>query len=60
MVEFWTNETKVSRNKKYMVRHRISRKRWEEHAIHFLEEPHVHSSIYFIWFYASAFILVLL
>ncbi len=48
MVEFWTNETKVSRNKKNMARHHISKKRWEEHVIHFLEDPLVHSSIYFI------------
>jgi hypothetical protein len=48
MVEFWIDETKVSPNKKNMVRHCINRKRWGKHGIHFLKEPHVHFSIYFI------------
>jgi hypothetical protein len=29
MVVFWTNETKVSPNKKDVVRHCISKKKWE-------------------------------
>ncbi len=48
MVEFWTNETRVNPNKKDVVRHHINKKRWEEHVIHFLKEPHVHFPIYFI------------
>jgi hypothetical protein len=39
MVDFWTNETKVSLNKKDIMKHRIMKNIWEEHAIHFLEEP---------------------
>lgn len=44
LVEFWTNETRVSPNKGDVMKHRIMKNRWEKHVIHFLEEPHVHSS----------------
>jgi hypothetical protein len=42
VVEFWTNETRVSSNKKDIMKPRIMKNIWEEHATHFLEEPHVH------------------
>jgi hypothetical protein len=44
MVEFWTNEIKVSPNKQDVMKHHIMKNRWEKHGMHFLEEPHVHSS----------------
>jgi hypothetical protein len=37
VVEFWTNETRVSLNKKDIMKNI-----WEEHATHFLEEPQIH------------------
>jgi hypothetical protein len=42
MVEFWTNETRVSLNKKDIMKHCIMKNIWEKHATHFLEEPQVH------------------
>jgi len=44
VVEFWTNEDRVSPNKQDVMKHYIMKNRWEEHATHFLEEPQVHSS----------------
>lgn len=38
-VEFWKNETRVNLNKKDIMKHRIMKNIWEEHAIDFLEEP---------------------
>jgi hypothetical protein len=39
IVDFWTNETRVSPNKRDAVKHRTNKNKWEEHAIHFLEKP---------------------
>jgi hypothetical protein len=37
-----TNETRVSPNKKDIMKHHIMKNIWEDHATHFLEEPQVH------------------
>jgi hypothetical protein len=42
VVEFWKNETRVNPNKKGIMKHRIMKNIWEEHASYFLEEPQVH------------------
>lgn len=47
LVEFWSSETRVNPNKQNVMKHRIMKNRWEKHVIHFLEEPHVHSSNFF-------------
>jgi hypothetical protein len=39
VVEFWTNDDRVSPNKQDVMKHCIMKNRWEEHATHFLEEP---------------------
>jgi hypothetical protein len=39
VVEFWTNETRVSPNKKDIMKHHIMKNIREKHVIHFLEEP---------------------
>jgi hypothetical protein len=39
LVDFWANETRVSPKKRDVVKHRTNKNKWEEHAIHFLEEP---------------------
>jgi len=39
VVEFWKNETRVSPNKKDIVKHHIVKNIREEHVIHFLEKP---------------------
>jgi hypothetical protein len=44
VAKFWTNETKVNPNKQDIMKHYIIKNRWEEYAIHFLEEPQLHSS----------------
>ncbi len=38
-MEFSANETKISPNKKDIMKHHIMKNIQEEHAIHFLEEP---------------------
>jgi hypothetical protein len=47
LMEFWTNETRVSPNKWDVMKHRIMKNRWEKHVIRSFEEPHVHSSNFF-------------
>jgi hypothetical protein len=53
LMEFWTNETKVNPNKWDVMKHRIMKNRWEEHATHFFEKPQVHFSkfLQFDYFY---------
>jgi hypothetical protein len=42
LVEFWTNETRVSINKKDIMKHYIMKNIWEKHATHFLKKPQEH------------------
>jgi sulfur relay (sulfurtransferase) DsrC/TusE family protein len=37
VVDFWTNETSISPNKRDVVKHRTNKNKWEEHVTHFLE-----------------------
>ena len=38
---FWTNESRVSPNKKYLCRKRFGRNQYEKHPIHLLDVPQV-------------------
>ena len=42
---FWTNESRVSPNKKDLCRKRVGRSQYEEHPIHLLDVPQVFTFI---------------
>ena len=41
VVSFWTENTRVSPNKKDVCRRRIKRKMWQKHPVHLLEQSQV-------------------
>lgn len=56
VIAWWSNETKVSPNKKDVVRHRIGRKEWlPPHPTHYLCESQVYNYLLWLLYFLSIF-----